>query len=53
MRLTAGTVLLIVALVLFLAAAFVHTDFDLIALGLAAFVAAFLLDRYMGGPVVR
>lgn len=53
MRLTAGTVLLIVALVLFLAAAFVHTDFDLIALGLAAFAGAFLLDRFMGGPVVR
>ena len=51
MRLTPGVVLLIVAIVLFLAAAFVRTEFDLISLGLAAFAAAFLIDRFGGaGP---
>jgi hypothetical protein len=55
MRLTVGSVLLIVAIVLFLAAAFVRTDFDLIALGLAAFAAAFLFEGLgLGGrPLVR
>jgi len=54
MRLTPGVVFLIVAIVLFLAAAFIDTDFDLIALGLAALTAAFLVDRFAGDrPLVR
>ena len=52
MRLTVGSVLLIVAIVLFLAAAFVKTDFDLIALGLAAFAAAFLLEGVGGNRAI-
>jgi hypothetical protein len=53
MRLTPGAIFLIVAVVLFLAAAFLKTDFDLIALGLAAFAAAFLVDRFAGGALAR
>jgi membrane protein implicated in regulation of membrane protease activity len=53
MRLTIGSILLIVAVILFLAAAFVRTDFDLIALGLAAFAAAFLLEPIVGRPLTR
>ena len=53
MRLTPGAVLLIVAIVLFLAAAIVRSDFDLVALGLAALAAAFLLDTWGGRPILR
>lgn len=54
MRLTPGAVLLIVAIVLFLAAALVDTSFDLVALGLAALAAAFLLNSWGGGrPILR
>jgi hypothetical protein len=49
MKFTAGVILLIVAVVLFLAAAFnVNVgDIDLVSLGLAAFAGAFIVDRAM------
>jgi membrane protein implicated in regulation of membrane protease activity len=53
MRLTPGVVFLIVSLVLFLAAAFIRTDFDLIALGLAALAASLLIDRFTAAAITR
>lgn len=48
MRYTPGAILLLVAVVLFLLAAFAVKlgTFDLVTLGLAAFAASFLVERW-------
>jgi hypothetical protein len=54
MNIGVRSILILVAVVLFLIAIFVDENWsDLVALGLAAFAASFVADEFVGGSVGR